>query len=248
MIDIKGRLFYTAGNNAALSWAIQQLADYGCSISPYPSPVVTHLLLPIPSLDNGDIVRGGGNLHTTLAKLPQEITIIGGNLPELSRYKIIDLMKDPIYVAENAYITAHCAVRMAMEKLPVPLRGCKVMVIGWGRIGKCLAALLKGLEADVTVAARKESDRAMLNALGYCVSNTVNINTASYRVIFNTVPVMLLPTCTNRCLKIDLASSPGISGDDVIQARGLPGKDAPEASGALIAKTVLRLLSKEESL
>ena len=46
------------------------------------------------------------------------------------------------------------------------LADCKVLVIGWGRIGKCLAALLKGLEADVTVVARKETDRAILHALG----------------------------------------------------------------------------------
>ena len=32
----------------------------------------------------------------------------------------------------------------------------------------------------------------------------------------------------------------------VIWARGLPGKDAPESSGILIAKTIIRLLERKE--
>ena len=46
-------------------------------------------------------------------------------------------------------------------------------------------------------------------------------------------------------MKIDLASVKGMEGGDVIWARGLPGKDAPESSGVLIGKTVLRLAMKE---
>ena len=35
-------------------------------------------------------------------------------------------------------------------------------------------------------------------------------------------------------------------GDDVLWARGLPGKDAPESSGKLIARTILRLCGGKE--
>jgi len=35
--------------------------------------------------------------------------------------------------------------------------------------------------------------------------------------------------------------------DDVIWARGLPGKEAPESSGELIARTVLRLIAGKEN-
>lgn len=242
------RFFYTAGSNDATPYAVSQLTEQGCTFLPYPKPVVTHLLLPVPSLEKGNSIRGGGNLQSILARLPEEVKIIGGNLPEIPGHTVYDLLKDPIYVAENAYITAHCAVRLAMEKMPKPLRGCSILVIGWGRIGKCLAALLKGLEANVTVAARKESDQAILHALGYGVCNTENMDTNPFRIIYNTVPVMLLPNVPNNCLKIDLASEPGIGGSDVIHARGLPGKEAPEASGDLIARTILRLLDKEEQL
>ena len=66
-----------------------------------------------------------------------------------------------------------------------------------------------------------------------------------FRLIFNTAPGMMVPahiaaSCQS-CLKVDLASVPGIGGADVIQARGLPGLHVPESAGKLIARTVLRL-------
>lgn len=217
----------------------------GISFLSAPEDAVTHLLLPVPSLNADGSIKGGGDLRRLLSQLPQGISIFGGNLPELPGYRVYDLLKTPAYVAENAYITAHCAVRLAMERLPFALRNCNVLVIGWGRIGKCLAALLKGLEANVTVAARKEADRAILGALGYRTADTGSIDPTGFRIIFNTVPVMMLPNTPSDCLKIDLASQPGLGGTDVIHARGLPGKDAPEASGELIARTVLHYLNKE---
>ena len=140
-----------------------------------------------------------------------------------------------------------------MMELPVTLRSCRVLIIGWGRIAKCLAALLWALEADVTVAARREADRAMACALGYRTETIADLDNTlnDYRLIFNTVPAPVLTEqqiehCRQGCLRIDLASAEGIAGRHKIWARGLPGKDAPESSGALIAKTVIRLLERKE--
>lgn len=239
-------IFCTAGNTPALTFAEKALRNMGHTFVSQPDETVTHLLLPVPSFSPDGCIKGGGQLADIFAKLGKDTVIIGGNLPEAPGYRVCDLLKDPTYIAENAYITAHCAVRMVMDRLPVALRGCKILVIGWGRIGKCLAALLKGLEANVTVAARKESDRAILSALGYRTADPNHLPEAEYRVIFNTAPAMILPSSPPGCLKIDLASVPGMGGNDVIHALGLPGKDAPEASGALIARTVCRLIMKEE--
>ena len=236
-------IFYTAGETAALHRAVTQLQNAGLTFSAEPGNHITHLLLPVPSLSPDGTIRGGGNFHQLLQMLPEDVCIIGGNLPPMPQHKIIDLLTDPVYVAENAYITAHCAVRLMMEKLPTSLRDCKILVIGWGRIGKCLASLLQRMEANVTVAARKEADRAILQALGYHAIHPGE--TGDFRVIFNTVPAPVPCDCTPDCLKIDLASTQGISCADVIHATGLPGKDAPEASGNLIARTVLQLLKEE---
>lgn len=240
--------FYSAGHTPANDHAVRFLQKEGIRFVDEPDDTVTHLLLPVPSMTSDDQIRGGGSLSTLLSQLPDNVGLIGGNLPGLPGHNTMDLLQDPVYVAQNAYITAHCAVRMVTQQLQITLRDCKVLVIGWGRIGKCLAALLKGMEADVTVAARKENDRATLGALGYKTQATGSLSSDGYRIIINTVPVMVLPESPEECLKIDLASVRGIGGEDVIHARGLPGKDAPEASGNLIARSILRLLNKEAAV
>ena len=104
--------------------------------------------------------------------------------------------------------------------------------------------------ADVTVAARKASDRAMLRALGFeAVEFPVSDEIVqSVGLIYNTVPYEVLDSSrAGDCIKIDLASRQGITGDDVVIARGLPGIHFPESSGKLIAKTLTRILRKEES-
>lgn len=252
---MNGIVFYPAGESAALTYALQRLRELGCGISDTPDENVTHLLLPVPSFDGEGKLRGGGDLPQILSGLPKNVTVIGGNLqhPLLEAYTTLDLLQNPRYLAANAAITADCAVRIARNSLPVVLRGCPVLVLGWGRIGKCLAQMLKAAGAEVTVAARKETDIAMLQALGYRTEriDSLQYSLMRYRLIFNTAPAPVLSEeqvthCRADCVKIELASKTGIAGNDVIIARGLPGKDAPESSGLLIAKTVIRLTSGRE--
>lgn len=240
-------IIYAAGYSPAMSYCIQFLKQEGFTLVSEPCAQVTHLLLPVPSFGPDGGIIGGGNLSTLLTLLPKDITVIGGNLdrPELDYYTTVDLLQDECYLAHNANITAHCALELALDQLPVILDGCKVLIIGWGRIGKCLGKLLQQLGAQVSVCARKESDRSMLAALGYRALKLEQVDPAAYRVIFNTVPTMLFPTCPGNALKIDLASRLGLGSEDVIWARGLPGKDAPESSGQLIASTLIPILRKE---
>ena len=231
---------YCPVRNQALEYAIKHLP-----VSPAPDKQVTHLLLPIPSFNADGSIRGGGNLSDILSILPENITIIGGNLNSqaLANYQTIDLLQDPVYVAENADITARCAIKLLCECLPCTLKNLPILVIGWGRIGKCLARLLQANDALVTVYARKEADRAMLSALGYSVQNA--LEPTGFRVVINTTPAVVLPNCPKDAFKMELSSVLGIGGDDVLWARGLPAIHAPESSGKLIADTVIRLLNKE---
>ena len=240
-------VLYTAGYSPAISYCVQTLKKNGFTLLSEPSQEVTHLLLPVPSFAPDGSIVGGGNLATLLTLLPKNIVVIGGNLdrPELDYYQCVDLLQDEGYLAQNAQITAHCAIKLALNQLPITLDGCDALVIGWGRIGKCLARLLRLLGAEVTVAARKENDRSMLAALGYGATDLENIRFPDYRVVFNTAPTMLFPACPGNALKIDLASRLGLGSEDVIWARGLPGKDAPESSGRLIAQILMPRLQKE---
>ena len=69
-----------------------------------------------------------------------------------------------------------------------------------------------------------------------------------FQLLFNTVPQLPFhesPVADPNTLLIDLASSPGMDGWHAVTARGLPGKYAPETTGKLIVKTILRKLSEE---
>ncbi len=180
-------------------------------------------------------------MQEVLEALSPTATIIGGNLPRdlMGGRPYIDLLQDEEYVCQNAHITAHCAMALAAEHLDTTFRACRCLIIGWGRIGKCLAEVMRRLDAEVTVAVRNPRDRAILEALGYNTVSILQIDPTACDLIFNTAPQLILPDCKGSALKIDLASKPGITGPDVLWARGLPGKMAPAAAGRQMARRIL---------
>lgn len=246
-------LVYPVGSTKACRFASIFLQKANVELVDHPTPEITHLLLDVPSFGPDGTLRGGGDLRRILDMLPGNITVIGGGLlnPMLKDYRILDLLLDHQYLANNAAITAECALQVAAPLLETTLAETPVLILGWGRIGKCLGQLLKAVGAHVTIAARKETDRAMIQALGYDAAAIQDIPTrlAKCRLLFNTVPETILHKDIlppgRKCVLIDLASKPGIEGESVTWARGLPGIHAPESSGKLIAQTILRLCKEE---
>lgn len=244
-------LIYPVGTGQACRFAAGFLHKSGIPLVDHPTPEATHLLLDVPSFGPNGLLRGGGALDKILEQLPEYITVIGGNLSHslLEGYRKMDLLQDPFYLAENARITADCALQVAAPMLTRAVYDSPTLIIGWGRIGKCLGQMLKETGCDVTIAARKPADRAMIRALGYRTLPSEAIHDlSSYRLLFNTVPEKVLNTNPIQnpagCVMVDLASKKGMDGEGVIWARGLPGIHAPESSGQLIADTVLRLLKE----
>ena len=219
---------YIVPGNAATEQAGWFLREAGVVVTDHICPKATHWLLPVPTKIPVDA--------------PPGVIVIGGNLVGPG----IDQLKDPFYQAENASITARCSLKLIERDL----KNLSVLVLGWGRIGKCLGKFLTEAGAEVTIAARKENDVAMVRALGY---GGIFLHEASpllprFDAVINTIPAMVLSAsgCRKDCVLLELASQPGMVGDNIIDGRGLPGKYAPEESGRLIARTILRLC-KEES-
>ena len=243
---MKQTLIYPIGFTEACACAAAALEQAGFPLTDHPSPEVTHLLLDVPSFAADGSLRDGGSLPAVLERLPAETTIIGGKLKHaaLTEHPVLDLLEDPDYLARNAAITAECALRVAGSLLQTVLPDTPALVIGWGRIGKCLTKLLMGLGCPVTIAARNPADRAMASALGFRAVDIPGIPAIlpGIRLLFNTAPAPILDFGTlagcGGCIKIDLASTPGLEGRDVVRARGLPGQYAPASSGRLIAKTI----------
>lgn len=235
------KTFYIPQLTPALAFAREALQEAGvalasdekgagCWLFPVPTGEITEAPEP------GTLVIGGKLNRAELLDLPK-----------------LDLLEDEMYLSENARLTAECALRILGERLPTSIFGCDILVIGWGRIGKCLAQLLRAMDARVVVAARKPADLGILAALGYEAVSIGKIPDLlpQMRVVINTAPAPVLgedalSLLPDHGIKLDLASIQGLAGEDVLWARGLPGKMLPEASGRLIARRVLTLLYSKE--
>ena len=240
-------VIYPLGRTEACAHASKVLSLQGVPIAHVPGGDVTHLLLDVPSFRPDP----HPDLSDVLTALPRNITVIGGNLNHslLDNHAKTDLLQDEDYIAQNAAITAHCALTVAVPLLKTTLADTPTIILGWGRIGKCLARLLKGLGCPVSVAARQERDRSMLRAMGYPAYHPAAVPLQEFQLLFNTVPAPVLCAAQlngfPKLVKIELASTAGLSGEDIHMARGLPGIIAPESSGTLIAQTVLRKMKEE---
>ncbi|GHV11816.1 dipicolinate synthase subunit A [Clostridia bacterium] len=158
----------------------------------------------------------------------------------------------------NAVPTAEGAVSIAMNASPSTVSGSRVLVVGFGRIGKILSHKLAGLGADVSVSARSLSDFAWIEAYGYTKISYDEFDAAlpAFDIIFNTVPAIMLDAARLDLLKpdavvIDLASRPGgVDSDaakaknrEVISALSLPGKYAPQTAGRTLSRAVEIILT-----
>lgn len=238
-----------AGITPAMTYVRRHLLRLGYDVTDTPGWNTGHLILDIPTFRPGFTRL---ELDTLLSSLPGKAVIWGGNLDDSATERAaVDLLRDERYLARNGAITADCALMLAAPLLNTAWRDTKAIVIGWGRIGKCLARQLKALGCPVTVAARREADRAALESLGYGAISCEELPGAlsGTGLIFNTVPHRIITReqwpRNEKIVALDLASEPGMEGSHVIQARGLPGIHAPESAGRLIAETFLRKWKEE---
>ncbi|NBI69002.1 dipicolinate synthase subunit DpsA [Pseudoflavonifractor sp. 60] len=157
----------------------------------------------------------------------------------------------------NAVPTAEGAVQLAMEHLPITIHGAKVLVIGFGRVGRLTAQRFQALGARVSVAARKYDQLAWAQAMGFGGEHLSHLRgwLCSYDLVVNTVPNRILgreelEDVKPDCLILDLASKPGgvdlaAAGElglTVVWALALPGKVAPVTAGAAIKDTIYNML------
>lgn len=230
-------------------------------ILPLPASVDgEHITMPFSDrlIRNEDVVRMAAEHGVRL--------IAGGRLGNIAklaeRYGIeaFDYFEREDFAVANAVPTAEGAIAIAMNELPVTIDGASVLVVGYGRIGKLLAAKLKSLGANVTASARRDDDIAWIKASGINSARTGKLDETIDRirpdVIFTTVPHTVigkkeLEVCGG-ALIIDLASKPGgvdiaaagALGKRVIWALSLPGKTSPVTAGRIIADTVMMRITE----
>ncbi len=232
------------------------------------------VILPLPYTTDGRRVScplGGDILLSDIfGGVPVGTLILAGRVDEAAREmaKGAGLVIEDYYdredvCVENAIPTAEGAAAVAISELPVTLHGSNVAVLGFGRVGRAVANLLKGFGANVTVAARRDDDLAWIKLYGYKPLHFSRIMElcSGYDVIFNSVPARVLgdvwlknfaSSSPSWKLIIDLASKPGgvdpdaakAYGIKLIRALSLPGRVAPATSGMILRTGIVNILKE----
>lgn len=229
------------------------------------------IVAPVPFSNNGESIntpfsdekiRIDDLLKTNKGKL-----LVGGNISEEIRKKlsekyvdVIDLMKRDELAILNTIATAEGTMEVAISNTDKIIQGSKVLILGFGRVGKIVASKFSRLSAIVTCAARKISDLAWIQAYGF---RSLDINDMLYDlkdfdIIINTVPQTIinereLKHMNSDVLLIDLASAPGgidskaavNMGLKFVWALALPGKVAPSSSAKFIKETIYNILEEK---
>ena len=271
--------FWILGGDERNRWAAEYLCGIGhevhtfgvpgCSDEPMPL-YMERTVLPFPSFQ-GALLRGVSAIpiEEILHRVDGDSTIFGGLIGTWARAfahrkaRVFDLYSSEPLTTANTVPTAEGAICLAKEHSPITLHGANCLVLGYGRVGKILAAKLQALSAHVTVALRKAPDQALAEALGLDTDriSVYSRGLAQYDFVFNTVPAEVLTgeqlaRLDKSCVLLELASAPGgfsrtqceALGLTCCHAPGLPGKYAPKTAGILYAQSILTLLQKEDSL
>lgn len=229
------------------------------------------IILPLPYTSGREIINApysDKELHTgDIMRLMKEgqILLLGkadegiSAIAKLYGVHFIDYFDREELAVLNAIPTAEGAIELAMQKTPYTIHGSRCLILGYGRIGKVLASMLKGIGAHVCVCVRKHKDAALCRTFGIDSIYFQNLREeiGDFDTIFNTVPHVVvgykeLQKARDESLIIDLASSPGgvdfetaeVLKKQALQALSLPGKVAPQTAGDFIKDTILNILDE----
>ena len=212
------------------------------------------ILLPAPITRNGVDI----NCPLTNKQIPLDILnsaqentkIFGGGKLDLKNYT--DYLTLDGYAIKNAVLTAEGAISYTIENTDFSLWKSRILIIGYGRVGKVLAERIMGFKPRLTVTARNERDFSVLDMLGINHMGTSEIAKCKeqFDIVFNTVDIKL-STDTARALSsslfIDLSTFGGFLGDSYRESNikytklpGIPGKTSPDTAGRIIAETVIK--------
>ena len=161
------------------------------------------ILLPLPATKDGLFLNAPYaeneiRLDDDFARLFMHKTVCGGMLQRLTASSSLwrEIEPEDYYRREelavgNAIPTAEGAVGIAIREYPGTINGAKCLITGFGRIGKNLAIILRGMGAEVFCAARKKADLMQMRAFGVQPLTYREIS-RRFDLIFNTVPAKVL--------------------------------------------------------
>lgn len=272
---------WALGGDGRYAWAARQLRQDGLPVKCWGVPGMENqaeslesaltgadlVLLPMKPFTSEWLNICGEKIRGTMLPylLAKHAVLVAGSFPvemeswlQTKGVRCVSFLELEGYLLSNAEITAEGAVYLLLHHLQRTLSGAKVLVIGYGRIGRFLAGKLRFLGADVTVAARRNEQLAELKIRGYQteVTGEYRDGLENYDAVVNTVPGIIVTTqqaetLKENCILLELASLPGgfpqavQETRNVVMGQALPGKTAPETAGKNLAEAVWSCLQGE---
>ncbi len=273
---------WVIGGDNRYTWAAKQLREDGLPVKCWGVPEMENqaerledalqgadlVLLPMWPFQQEMLEVGGETIPAALLPriLAEHATLVAGQFPveteawlQQQGVRCVSYLEQEPYLLRNASITAEGAIYLLLHHMKRTVQRANILVVGYGRIGRFLVKKLKALGANVTVAARKSTQRTELSLLGVeTVQTGVYENGLEcYDAVVNTVPSLVIHDAqakqiTPGCVCIEVASAPGGFPEQmrrtghVVMGNGLPGKTAPQTAGAGLAKAVWEGIEGEE--
>lgn len=193
-------------------------------------------------------------LECMLKGIDSNTLVVSGysdKIKELFDGVVFDYSGSEMLLQGNAYLTAEATIPVVLEETERSLKGMKLFVSGYGRIGRALCRLFSSLGAKVFAYARRDEVKGEVLADGY--SYAAIEYAPNCDVIINTAPAIvftkkLIDEIPQGTTIIELASSPGgfESTERVVKASGLPGKVLPKSASKYIYDAIKPLFPSEK--
>ncbi len=257
LIGGDGRFLYTVKKLQKLGHTVLWAANGSDDCTLEQALNAEAIVLPMPvSRDgvtlNAPLCQQKINLSDILSKINKtQILLLG--ITKINHQEYYDYYNNENFLNKNSALTAEGAIASAICDTNFALLDSRILVVGYGRLGKALCRRLVNFDCRLTASARKYSDFEQITQLGINCVNTNELKDIinEFDVIFNTVPYPVLDkdvlqNAKKDALFIELASAPyGIDFDYAKQNNlnvkieaALPSRCAPKTAGEIIADAV----------
>ncbi len=255
------------GGDKRMSYAAEYLsADHDIFFSGENFPTYETfpvIVLPFPLTRDGETVFSMVSPAIPFSEIPRfadsgALVLAGGSSPRLAEVcaehslSLVNYAASETLTLRNAALTAEAAVPLLVNSCDGSLLGSRVLILGYGRIARALAARLAPFGCAVTVCARRPETRAEAELDGFTALPLSEIDHGDYDYIVNTVPAPLLTAEDFSHIKsgavfLELATlpnSPPAPHVRYIHGAGLPGRCSPKTAGKYIAEELSRLIQE----
>lgn len=149
--------------------------------------------------------------------------LISGMVPEKfnevlkkNNNELLDILKDERYIITNAKITVEGIIKYLIENTKKTIFNSKILVLGYGRIGKILCNVLKNFTENIYCMPNCKEEQELLkaNAINTILKENLNNNLTKFEIIVNTIPKLILnrkeiELLNKEVFVLDIASKPG---------------------------------------